>query len=381
MEQGLYERFTAKIDSVLADFPTIRGFVGFDGFVDEIIDVVDTRQGVDYYERFSTITEYAQRLLDSAGKSVNIELVSKQSKIGGNGPIMANSMLSLGMKMTYIGNLGDTEVEPVFDSLVNKAEAVYTMAKPGHTDALEFNDGKIIVGKLDSLKEVNWQNVIKVLGDETINDLMKESDCIATVNWTMLSHMNGIWQGLLDKAVALDLPRKAYIFIDLADPSKRTDDDQREALDLIQKLDKHFKVVLGLNLKEAQILSRLYGHSGDCEKVVEQVQDLAGYLREQLGLEYVCVHPREFAVSSTSEGVALGQGPFTAKPKVSTGAGDHFNAGYFTAVLLGFDQDLALHLGCLNSGYYVRTGISPSLSQIRDLAVAWKAGDPDGVRK
>lgn len=380
MEQGLFERFTAKIDEVLADFPTIRGFAGFDGFVDEIIDVVDTREDAVTYQRFDTITQYAERLLASAGKSANIELVSKQSKIGGNGPIMANSMLSLGMKMSYVGSLGDGKIESVFKAFEEKAEALYTITKPAHTDALEFNDGKIMVGKLESLKDINWDNIIKVLGDKTVNKLLSEADCIATVNWTMLSYMNGIWQGLVDKAEELNLPRHAYIFIDLADPSKRTDEDQREALELIQKLNKHFKVVLGLNLKEAQILSKLYGHTGECEKVVEQVQDLASFLREKLELDYICVHPREFAVSCTADSAAVGQGPFTDNPKISTGAGDHFNAGYFTGVLLGFDQELALHLGCLNSGYYVRTAVSPTLSQIRELAVAWKNGDPETIR-
>src|SRR5690606_10680155 len=84
-----------------------RALIGFDGFVDEIIDVVATRHSPTSYQRFATISQLAKRIADAAGLSTNLELVTTQVKLGGNGPIMANALAGLGVDVTYIGSVGD----------------------------------------------------------------------------------------------------------------------------------------------------------------------------------------------------------------------------------------------------------------------------------
>src|SRR5204863_5228657 len=120
--------------------------VGLDGFVDEILDVVDKRESAESYQRLTTIGKLAERLAAAAGKSTNLELVNKLTKLGGNGPIMANALASFGMKVTYLGNLGYPNLHPVFEDFAKRAE-VHSIAEPGYTDALEFEDGKIMLGK------------------------------------------------------------------------------------------------------------------------------------------------------------------------------------------------------------------------------------------
>src|SRR5690606_1424377 len=133
-------------ETLLASHPTQRGLIGFDGFVDEIIDVVATRTSPDHYERIPTIAELARRIGDAAGLSTNLEMVPTQVKLGGNGPIMANALTSMGMAVTYIGCLGYPEIHPVFAELAEKCDVI-SVAEPGHTDALEFADGKVMLGK------------------------------------------------------------------------------------------------------------------------------------------------------------------------------------------------------------------------------------------
>jgi hypothetical protein len=94
------------------------------------------------------------------GKASNYELVVKQRKIGGNGPIMANALASLGMAVTYVGNLGYPKIDPVFDEMVARMAAVHSIGEPAHTDALEFEDGKLMLGKLTPLHDANWDNLI-----------------------------------------------------------------------------------------------------------------------------------------------------------------------------------------------------------------------------
>src|SRR5947208_2378705 len=77
-----------------------QAVIGFDGFVDEIIAVVDKRHSVDRYEALRTIAEFGTKITAAAGQSSNYELLVGQQKLGGNGPIMANALACLGMRVT-----------------------------------------------------------------------------------------------------------------------------------------------------------------------------------------------------------------------------------------------------------------------------------------
>ncbi len=92
-----------------------RAVIGLDGFVDEVVHVVDKRTGRDAYTRIETIGEYADRLAQGAGLSTNVEIVPVSRKIGGNGPIFAQGLKNLGVQITYLGSIGDGSPHPVFE--------------------------------------------------------------------------------------------------------------------------------------------------------------------------------------------------------------------------------------------------------------------------
>jgi sugar/nucleoside kinase (ribokinase family) len=52
------------------------------------------------------------------------------------------------------------------------------------------------------------------------------------------------------------------------------------------------------------------------------------------------------------------------EPKISTGAGDHFNAGFCLGRVLGLSLEESLCTGVAMSGYYVRTAQSPTILQL-----------------
>src|SRR4051812_23768180 len=133
-------------------------FIGLDGFVDEIIHAVDKRENATEYTRLPTIASMAERIGGAAGKSTNIELVNQRTKLGGNGPIMADALAALGVKVTYVGALGYPHIHPVFAPFSKRA-SVHSIAESGHTDAAEFLDGKVMLVKSMSLNEITWQNI------------------------------------------------------------------------------------------------------------------------------------------------------------------------------------------------------------------------------
>src|SRR5688500_10518765 len=109
------ELTSRKLRAAVPSLPSLRATVGLDGFVDEIIAVVDKRHETGGgYSPVRTIADLAAKMHNAAGQSSNYELVVKQMKLGGNGPIMANALASLGTSVTYIGNVGYPNVHPVF---------------------------------------------------------------------------------------------------------------------------------------------------------------------------------------------------------------------------------------------------------------------------
>ena len=96
--------------------------IGFDGFIDSIIRVVDQRGDPEHFLPIETIEQFGRKILNAAGHSGNFELVTVHRKQGGNGPIMANAMAKAGFMVTYVGCLGHPKIDPVFESFAKQAE-------------------------------------------------------------------------------------------------------------------------------------------------------------------------------------------------------------------------------------------------------------------
>lgn len=337
--------------------------VGLDGFVDTILHVVDKRESATKYTRVKKIAEFGKRIQAAAGLSMNFEMVSQMVKLGGNGPIMANALGSYGPAVTYIGNLGLPNLHPIFADFAKRTD-LYSVAEPGYTDAIEFEDGKLMCGKHDSLKEINWANILNHLPENQLIKKFSESSLISLVNWTMLPHMNGIFQKILARVAPQLEGEKRWMFFDLADPAKRTRDDIAGVLKIIVKFQKYFRVVLGLNLNESRQIGEVLGIAA-CGNAPEQVTAHAARIREKLKIETVVVHPTHFAVAADANGATFVAGPYTAKPKITTGAGDHFNAGFCIGRLLKGDLATSLQIGVATSGFYVRQAKSPRLEDLK----------------
>jgi len=353
--------------------------IGLDGFVDEIIHMVDKRQDFQNFTRIRTIAEFGERITNAAGLSTNVEMVQVQTKLGGNGPILSNALLEYGLLLTYVGALGKTSIHPVFKDMAAKAKAVYSLCDPGHTDACEFEDGKIMMGKLTSLSELTWETCKYHLGGaEGIAQMINDSHLFGMENWTMIPYMSDIWEGLINEVfpLLLDKTEKPLAFFDLADPEKRTRDDLRRAMNLISKFESKFRTVLGLNEKEVYEIASVYGISlndNDPDKLKTAVMKCY----KELGIYCLVVHPVRSACCVIDDEYYCTDGPYCQKPKLTTGAGDNFNAGFCLALSLGLDPLASLTLGVCTSGFYVRNAKSPTFDQVIDFAQKWSIGDID----
>ncbi len=348
--------------------PAVRQVaLGLDGFVDQIISVVEKRYSPTEIDTVPTIARLAEKMAHAIGHSANYELVIRKKKMGGNGPLMCMALAAAGAKCAYVGALGDPVVHEVFQPLVERAE-IFSLADPAFTDALEFTDGKLMLGKLQTLLGLSWESLLQKPGLAVLVDLFQCSRLIGMVNWTMIPGMTSIWQGIADQVLPdLTGPRR-YFFVDLADPEKRTTADLQAALAVLTRLQSGLDVVLGLNMKEAQQVAQCLGVPPISYLVeptlAQQSKDLASGIRSKLGLHTVVVHPRQLAAAATAAGAWSIDGPFVQNPMLSTGAGDNFNGGYALGLLAGMSAAEALATGVATSGFYVRNGRPPTRPEL-----------------
>lgn len=353
MDKNLLKLVADKLKKIN---PSDQVLIGFDGFIDEILEVVNERISKSRYTRIDSIKQFSERIGQAANLSANLELVTQQVKIGGNGPIMANAMLSQNYKVSYIGALGKPEIDPVFWEFAKNCTFVHSITNPGYTNALEFADGKLMLGKMNHLDEVNWKELTKIIPIQKLEEILTGTKLIASNNWTMLSGMNEILKGLKD--ILSKIKTNPFFFIDLADPQKRTKADIREVLEIIHDLAICSRVILSMNKRESALIAEILDVNE--EDIVERT----AAIRNKLDVDYIVVHPVEGAAVANENIKVWVNGPYTPNPKITTGAGDNFNAGFCNGLLSGLNPNEALIAGVFTSGYYVRNAKSPNREEL-----------------
>jgi hypothetical protein len=361
-----------KFQSKKALLSCKKALVGFDGFVDHIIDPVDTRVSVSEYTPIQTIRELGERIIQASGKSTNIELVPILDKLGGNGPIMASAMSNLGCDTTHIGYTG-SPTHTAFKEL-EKGTQLISLGEPGHTDALEFADGKLMLGKIASVANLTWDTICEKVGEDRFKELLLSSNLVGCTSWTMLPGIKDI----LDKMISF-YPDKSntIVFFDLADPQKRLQSEVEELLRQIQDLNRKTPCILGLNLKEAEQVASILGYSFHTPEDSVKLANIAQRLQDILQIHGIVLHTSKWSAAASSQGSVGVTGPHTNTPKITTGAGDHFNGGFCCGLLAELSFEESLYIGMATAGWYVRhDGNSPYVHNIVSMLEKMENANP-----
>ncbi|GAA4407079.1 hypothetical protein GCM10023187_27280 [Nibrella viscosa] len=347
-----------------------KAFVGIDGYVDKIQKVVRAKRpdGNDYFDQISELADLLQTL---AGKSGQIELVTLATKIGGNAPIMAQALASLGVSNRCVGTLSD----PVFEQMHRGCELV-SLGPPAETNALEFGDGKLIFSEVTVFDRLRWSFVAGQIGLDTLQQQYADSQLVAFVDWANLPHSNELWEQY-HRAVVSQAPANPdrQLFFDLCDPTKRSTESIQQALAIVAQYASYGNVTLGMNENEARrIYLALNNHSpADGFRLAQTpgLHDIAQFIREKTGIPTVMIHPVDCSLVATAEGVLEVAGRLVTYPKVLTGGGDNLNAGYCWGLLHGFGLCDCLLLGMATSGAYIQNGASPTPADLIAYLDQW----------
>jgi hypothetical protein len=362
-----------KLKNIGGQLESMTVTVGFDGFVDEITRVVKNRVDADNYAVFETITEFSVNIRNAAGKSADMEIIREDIKLGGNAPIMANALASLGVNTTCIGAMGYPSFNQVFGQMAPKCKNM-SICDPGYTYAFEYNDGKLMFANLKPLEDLTWDRVKEFIGLDRIIDIFRSCDLIALVNWSIAFNVGTIWQGIREEVLphmrdsGYPMPK---VFFDLADPSKRLKKDIQDVLQLIGEYSEFCDVTLGLNKNEAERVYKALNNGDGCSCEIESgfdngifIEDICIGIYQNLSIDTLLVHPVDCCIAVNKNGIRKRTGRVVESPKLTTGGGDNFNAGYCLGQLLGFDVEDSMIIGMATSATYVQNGYSPSMDEL-----------------
>ena len=357
--------------SLISDLSfSYNAFVGLDGYVDFIQRAVkfQSKDGPVYFE---TLKDYGEHIVKAAGKSAQIELVTYEKKLGGNAPIMAQALGSLGFKTTCIGNFGKDSIQDVFQETDDNVTLI-SIGEPAVTNALEFHDGKLILSEVGPFKNQDWKFLKSAVGLNNLFHPMNKAKLIALVDWCNLPYATEYWRGILVEVLPELSEKERHFFFDIADPSRRSDAELEEVLEVIEGYNSFGKVTLGLNENETEKLyASLLRNNGMVEGQPISLIDMGQYIFRNINVWNLLIHPTNRSISINNNGISELHGRLVSKPKISTGGGDNFNAGYCAGLLLGFDIESSMILGMAASGSYVQNGMSNTLQEIESYINNW----------
>ena len=350
-----------------------KAFIGLDGYVDRIIRPVK-QQGANQPVFYDTITDFAIDCQEAAGISRQFELFTQEVKLGGNAPIFAKALSSLGSHVCCMGNFGAETLHPEFEDLSQSCQLI-SLGDPAETIALEFNDGKLILSELSSLDNLDWEKVRQTSDTSGLSDIIRDANLFALVDWCNLKHSTEIWEGLLQKYISVSGSKDKTFFFFFSDPSKKSDHDIKRIFEVISGFKPFGKVYLGLNENETRKAHRaVTGNSLTSDLSLEKVCE---ELFVRVDVDALLTHPVDRSIITTQERVFVVPGKVVTHPRISTGGGDNLNSGFCFGLLNGFSLEESACLGMANSGAYVQNGHSPDLRELTEYLSAWAKNTTD----
>jgi hypothetical protein len=338
-----------------------RAFLGFDACIDNIVRIVRDKNGKNLTKFFTDSDQLGDFLLKLDNKSCGLELETKLSKIGGNMVITGNALGNLGIKVECVGTFGYPEILPVFRTMSYNC-SLHTIADTISATALEFDNSKVIMFDPGPYNNLTWEGIKDLLGTEKICELISDKQLISFVNWSEIENSSQIWKGFLDEIFpeTIKTGPKALFFTDFSDCSRKSEKEIGYALGLLGNFRKYFKVILSLNQNEAALTAKALGLMNS-ENDEEFIKELFGLIN----VDILVIHRTNDAFSYDGESYEKCDTFFCDEPKILTGGGDNFNAGFCYSVLSDLNPFQSLLVANAVSGSYVKTGISPDAEQLK----------------
>jgi hypothetical protein len=337
-----------------------NAFLGFDACIDNIIRIVREKKDNKVSGYFTDSSQFGEFLINLDNKSCGVELQTILSKIGGNMVITGNALGNLGIRVECVGTFGLPEILPVFRTMSPNC-TLHTIADTISATALEFDNSKVIMFDPGPYNNLTWEGIKRLLGTDKIKKLISGKQLISFLNWSEIDNSSQIWEGVLTEILPSIIPTgpKTFFFTDFSDCSRRSKQDIQFAIKLLGRFREYFNVIISLNQNESDLISKALGVS-EHKSDEEFVNELFG----AINTDVLVIHRTKDALAYDGAVFEKCDTFFCKEPKILTGGGDNFNAGFCFAQLIGLDIFQSLVMSNSVSGYYVKTGISPDVDSL-----------------
>ncbi|WP_191965500.1 MULTISPECIES: PfkB family carbohydrate kinase [Haloferax] len=240
---------------------------------------------------------------------------------------------------------------------------MYSIGEPGMTDAVEFDDGKLMLTQAGSYRELDWDALDEHLGHDELADQLEEADLFGIGYWSMIPNLPEIIRGLADDIWPTLSNPPSNVFFDPADIRHLSQSQFTQGFDALQTLNRQVPVTLSANRGETQELITSGGGSVDGESML----DLATTARDIVDVDRVVSHGARASAMVTEDEQALIETLHIPDPEIVTSSGDHFNAGVCLGLLEGLDAESTVALGNAVAGSFIRNGESPTLATVESF--------------
>ncbi|MFC7077706.1 carbohydrate kinase family protein [Haloarcula halophila] len=331
---------------------------GFDGYLDRVREVVADRSDPETYERLATLSAFGDRVDRSvaAESSLTFEWLQDGSRTGGHTCHLARAFDTWAFETTMIGMYDDPVREP-FETEFGHLD-LHSIGEPGVTDAVEFDDGKLMLTEIGDTMELDWAALEEWFGHDRLLDRLDGAELLGTGYWSETPDLPDIYDGLRDNWDRIDDP-PGTVLIDPGDIRKLDADRLRAGRNAIGRLDEVTDVVVSSNRAETGVLADAYAGDGD-----RTFEESAAVAYDALEPTWFVGHGVDRSVVVTADGTHSVEVPAVDDPALTTSSGDHFNAGLAVGRVLDLDAPASILLGNAVAGYFVRTADQPSPAEI-----------------
>ncbi|WP_224337700.1 hypothetical protein [Haloprofundus halobius] len=343
---------------------------GFDGVVDRVRTAVAKRVGPEEYDRMETLEEFGTRIVDAAAldTSCSIEWFCERKRAGGHTSHLGRAMERLGHRPTLVGTYGSPPRE-TFTRGYDRARLV-SLGEAPVTDAVEFDDGKVLLSETRRLANLDWEEIRSTVGVNSLAASFDRTELLGLGYWATIPQMPTVWDGLREELWPRLRDPPEHVLVDPADVRRLSSETLIEGVSSLDALDDVVPITVSVNRAEALRLADLVASGVDEEG---PLVDVAVALRDALGVSTVVVHALREAAMASGTGHWRITVPHEPNPTITTSAGDHFNAGLIVGKLTGLDGGAQLAAGSAVAGWFVRNGTPPTYDELRTFLDGYEA--------
>jgi len=343
---------------------------GFDGFIDNIWTLVSERNSVEDYKVMNSMLTLNQRIKDSAGGGLSTEILKKDKRAGGFNANTARVLNYLGINTTLLSLFGEKENDEVFKDLVKDSEII-SLGDPCSAQIFEFEDGKLMFPNNEHIRKMNWDQLKNKVGLTKLIEIINKADLLAFGYWSNMPYYDTIIKGIIEEVIPKIKDKKRKMFMDFGNVKKRSNYDLAEFSRSLRALEKYFELTVSLNRTETIDTAAALGIETELEK--NNYINIAQEIRKEMGISNFVVHTNNFALSVNDSGAQKLEQPYCENPVVTTGAGDTFNGGYISAMIISDDPEIRLAAASSTAGYFIRNAEPPTLEQLKTFLKGYES--------